>query len=96
MYGDMGMRRHHDQIAAADKFQSSVSSPELYRDYPRYDPQSAAPPPPPLNGVKINWALFKQAQERLPNREEDIMWTIQQHPNTDLEGLVELIQRPVW
>jgi hypothetical protein len=68
MYGDMGMRLHHDKVAMADKFQSSQSSPELYRDA-RQQPQQQ--PQPPAGGAStVNWTLFREVQVHLPGQEE--------------------------
>ena len=102
MYGDMGMRRHDDNIALTEKFQTSMSSPELYRDINKrrydhhYPPPQATTNSSSSNSTSVNWNLFKQAQERLPNQEEQIMKMMQHHPNADLEHLVDLIQRPQW
>jgi ribonuclease ZC3H12 len=92
MYGDMGMRLHHDKVAMADKFQSSQSSPELYRDA-RQQPQQQ--PQPPAGGAStVNWTLFREVQVRLPGQEEQIMKTMLRNPHADLERIVELVQHP--
>ena len=88
MYGDMGLRLHHEKVALADKFQTSQSSPELYCDNRSLRTQAK----PSVSGG-INWTLFRQVQSHLPNQEEQIMSTMLQHPQADLDQLVELIQR---
>ncbi|CAI8038938.1 Endoribonuclease ZC3H12A, partial [Geodia barretti] len=88
MYGDMGLRLHHEKVALADKFQTSQSSPDLYCDNRSLRTQAK----PSVSGG-INWTLFRQVQSRLPNQEEQIMSTMLQHPQADLDQLVELIQR---
>ena len=95
MYGDMGMRLHQDKLLQSERFQSSQSSPELYRE--NRSNQQQLQKPPAASGAPgaagINWALFKQAQARLPDQEEQIMKTMLQHPQAALEQLVALIQR---
>ena len=90
MYGDMGLRLHHDKVALADKFNASQSSPDLYCDNRLSSVQGQ---PKPSVGGGINWTLFRQVQTCLPNHEEQIMNAMSQHPHADLEQLVELVQR---
>ena len=93
MYGGMGTRPLEKDLL--DRFQSSQSSPELYRN-------TKFRPPPSGGGVmaapgggasNVDWALFKQAQARLPDQEPRIMDAMQRHPNADLEQLINLVKQ---
>lgn len=85
MYGESSlMAQNCQEKLGIDRFQSSQSSPELYHNSSFRAPSG---------GSNINWTLFKQAQARLPNREQQIMEAMMCHPEVGLEGLVRLIQQ---
>lgn len=79
------MSQNCQERPGIDRFQSSQSSPELYRNNSFH---------PPSNGSgQFNWTLFKQAQARLPNQEQQIMDVMTCHPELGLDGLVRLVQQ---
>lgn len=79
------MSQNCQQRPGMDRFQNSQSSPELYRN-------SSFRPPTSGSG-QFNWSLFKQAQARLPNQEQQIMEVMTCHPEVGLDGLVRLVQQ---
>jgi hypothetical protein len=91
MYGGIGARPHEKDLL--DRFQSSQSSPELYRNTKFRPAPSGGNAVPGGGASNINWTLFKQAQARLPDQEARIMDAMQRHPNADLEQLVMIVQQ---